>query len=66
MDPLKWEYLNYLGSVVRGPVEETPTPSGGVLYHNKEVDELGEQGWELIWIDSSSARPHYYFRRPMQ
>jgi hypothetical protein len=66
MDLLKWEYLNYLGSGARGPLDEEVTPSGGVLYHTEEVDELGEQGWELVWVDNSGNRPHYYFRRPKQ
>lgn len=66
MDLLKWEYLNYLSSGARGPSEESVTPSGGVLYRTEEVDELGEQGWELVWVDNTGARPHYYFRRPKQ
>ena len=66
MEPQKWEYLNYLGSVAPGRVDETLTPSGGVIYRTAEVGELGEQGWELIAVDNSGPRPHYYFKRPTQ
>lgn len=59
----KWEYLNYLGSGTRGPIQETPTPSGGVIYRTEELAELGEQGWELVSVDNSGSRSHYYFKR---
>ena len=42
------------------PLPDTLTPLGGVLNY------AGEQGWELIGIDSGLSQRIYIFKRPVE
>jgi hypothetical protein len=67
----QWEYLVVAGSAANLNPSGNPNlrkePHGGFLREafvlEKNMDKVGEKGWELVSVSGSSADPVYYFKR---